>query len=88
MKKIIRLAESDLTRIVRRVIKEQGDATEPQKCRRDDVLRVKSDLKTGSNSFPFRVENAKSFDNKDYKNVLVITTPYGVCHCKPSEFFG
>lgn len=86
------ITESDLTRIVNRVIKEQSSSTEgsvtPKQCKKSDLLSVKSDLMNGKNSYPFRVENAKSFDNKDYKNTLVVTTPNGSCYCTPSEFFG
>jgi hypothetical protein len=80
MKRIVKLNERDLSRIVRRVINEGMDIPP---CRPNDLSVFMNVLKDVNNNLPIKVET----DGK-YSEILIITQPDGKqCGCNKSEFF-
>ena len=80
MKRIVKLNERDLSRIVRRVINEEMDVTP---CRPNDLSAFMNALKDENNNLPIKVET----DEKN-SEMLLITQPNGKqCGCNKSEFF-
>jgi hypothetical protein len=87
MKKTIKLTESDLSRIVNRVINEQTNS--PQRCEPNKLSIVKTNLFSGKPvSYKMKIENNVSagVTNEGSSSVLFVTLGNEpTCWCKPSE---
>lgn len=76
MRKIIRLTESDLNRIVNRIINE--DETGIDLCGPEGLRKMKSEIKAGA---PFSI----SVSPKDRSYVVIQLNNSGACACKREE---
>ncbi len=80
MKRIVKLNEKDLSRIVRRVINE---GQEFETCKNSDLSMFMSALKDENSNLSIKVET----DEND-SNLLIFTQPNGrQCGCLKSKFF-
>ena len=72
MKKIIRLTESELVRIVKRVVSEQEIEMQGTKCKRDNDCADALDMHLGG-----LIDKYKKVDNGEGRFVYVGTNQYG-----------
>ena len=87
MKKTIRLTESDLTRIVKRVINEEtGDVQDignnARECGNEYIDSFMKTMMGDSNNFLFTLKTIPK-----YEELLLLTDPSGKeCYCKKEKF--
>ena len=96
MKKVIKLTERDLNRIIKRTIKEssysemkQQDTELPQQCGEFHLKRVMKAM-SENNSLKVKIQTGTDYGISDSiaQKILVLTDPRGdVCGCLKKDFF-
>lgn len=89
MSKIVKLTESDLNRLVKRIVKEQSTEPTPQQqgtlrkvdaCSKDGLIKIKNMIKRAP-TFTIEVD-------KNYPEWVIIRDPSGDgCACKRQDIF-
>ena len=95
MKKVIKLTESDLNRIVKRTLKEssysqmeQQDNQLPDQCSESHLKRVMTAM-SENNDLKVKIQTGTDYGvDRSANKVLIITDPDGrVCGCLKKDFF-